>query len=113
MPGHEEAGAVGMEESDCGRKVVIMINQIREVGHRFVALVEGGIEFMFVCFGFIRGVDNINRTLPASSGPSLVTESIGDCWGEVPYSGSSCSTHSAGSSSSRAITITLSPSFAW
>lgn len=65
MPGHEEAGAVGVEEGDCGGEVVVVVDHVGEVGHGLVAFVEGGGEGVGVGARFLGGVDDVDCSLPA------------------------------------------------
>lgn len=68
VPGHEEAGAVGMEEGDGGGEGVVVVDQVGEVGHGLVAFVQRGGELLGVCDGCFGGVDGVDCALPAVGG---------------------------------------------
>lgn len=55
---------MGVEEGDCGREVVVVVDEVGEVGHRLVALVKRGFKFVFVVGGGSRGIYNIEGSLP-------------------------------------------------
>lgn len=40
MPGGQEACPVGVDENECGRKRVVVVDDITEIGHGFVTFVH-------------------------------------------------------------------------
>ena len=66
VPGGEEAGAVGVQEGEGGGEVGVIVNYVGEVGHGFVAFVEGGGEVVGDSIG--GRVDGVYCCLPAEAG---------------------------------------------
>lgn len=118
VPGLPEAIAVGMEEcNDLGNLCMVMIDDVGEVGHSFVALVDRRAQG--VCSAHRAGmVDVVYRVLPAeNSRIRFIATSICDEWIEVSegarvleqtYSGSSRSIHEVSSTSLAGVTTILS-----
>lgn len=65
MPCHEKAPAMGMQERDGRRELVVVIDQVGKVGHGLVAFVEGRLELMFIGTRRSRRVDHIDCAFPA------------------------------------------------
>ena len=63
VPGGEEAGAVGVEEGEGGGEGRVVVYYVGEVGHGFVAFVEGGGE-VGCGEGVGGGVDGVDCCLP-------------------------------------------------
>lgn len=63
VPGGEETGAVGVEEGEGGGEGGVVVYYVGEVGHGFVAFVEGGGEVGGEGVG--GGVDGVDCCLPA------------------------------------------------
>ena len=63
VPGGEEAGAVGVQEGERRGQMGVVVYYIGEVGHGFVAFVEGGGEVGGDGIG--GGVDGVYCCLPA------------------------------------------------
>lgn len=65
VPGLEEAGAVRMEEGNCGRELVVVVDYVGEVGHGLVAFIYGRGECVLALGGTGR-VNRVYRALPTS-----------------------------------------------
>ena len=68
VPCCEEAGAVGVDECDCGGEGWVVIDDVAEVGHRFFAFVQrsGQLRCGEVCSDAtgVQRIDDVNGTLP-------------------------------------------------
>ena len=113
VPGGEEAGAVGVDEGEGGGEVVVVVDEVGEVGHGFAAFVHGGREGGGCVGGRGRRVDGVDGCLPAGvfreQKRELEDESRAEIWGT--YSGRYSATQSVFSFSVLAMMTTLSP--AW
>lgn len=67
VPCEQEARAVGVEEGDGGREVVVVVDEVGEVGHGLMALVEGRFQGVLVGGGRFGGIDDVKRTLPPAN----------------------------------------------
>lgn len=66
VPGHEEASAVGVDEGDRGREVVVVFYDVGEISHSLVAFVERSLELSGISDGGFGGIDDVDGLLPAA-----------------------------------------------
>ncbi len=110
MPGAEEAGGVGMQEGEGGWEGGVVVDDVGQVCHAFMAFVEGGGESFAVRGVGGGGVDGVNCALPAGRRVSRgvrVERGL-----RRIYLGKYPATQSVFSCSSLAMTIILSPGWA-
>lgn len=105
-----------MEEGDGGWEAVVVVDDVGQVGHGLVALVDGSDERVGVLDGGIGWVDGVDSALPTEETTDAMSIYISyelaerrEGNAEFTYSGSSSCTQFVSSSSSLAMTITLSP----
>lgn len=106
-----------VEEGDGGWEAVVVVDDVGQVGHGLVALVDGSGERVGVLDGGIGWVDGVDSALPTEETTDAMSidisyelvETTEEGSAEFTYSGSSSCTQLVSSSSSLAMTITLSP----
>lgn len=66
VPRHVEPGPVGMKEDDGGGESVVMVNDIGQIGHGFMAFVDWGGEDVRIGASFLGGIDDVDGALPTN-----------------------------------------------
>ena len=67
MPRLKKALSMGMKKGDHGRKRgVVVVDNVCQVSHRFMALVDRCGEFAKGGIGCVGGIDDVDRTLPTA-----------------------------------------------
>lgn len=55
---------MGVEEGDCGGKFIVVINDIGEVGHGFMAFIDRGRKGFVIGSHVLGGIDYVKGPLP-------------------------------------------------
>lgn len=108
VPGSQEACPMRVDERERGRERVVLVDNITEIGHRFMTFVHRSGQ------GCGRGgIDGVDCSLPTGAKIRQVREGIREGFEyrdrEETHSGRFAATHSVSSFSNLAITMTLSP----